>query len=46
MKMSGYEFEIRQPPPLLGEHSQEVFEEWLADTERAAVAPPAIQDNS
>lgn len=31
VKMTGYEFEIRQAPPNLGEHSQEVFKEWLSD---------------
>lgn len=28
--MTRYRFEIRRPPPRLGEHTEEVFEEWLA----------------
>jgi crotonobetainyl-CoA:carnitine CoA-transferase CaiB-like acyl-CoA transferase len=28
--LSGYEFEIFRPPPRLGEHTEEVCEEWLA----------------
>ena len=27
--MSGYAFTVRRPPPMLGEHTGEVFEEWL-----------------
>ena len=27
--MSGYTFEVRRPPPALGAHTAEVFEEWL-----------------
>jgi len=30
--MSGYEFDVRQPPPELGEHTETVFEEWLTST--------------
>ncbi len=29
MKMTGYEFAVYRHPPLLGEHTEEVFAEWL-----------------
>jgi len=29
MKMTGYEFSVYRRPPLLGEHTEEVFAEWL-----------------
>ena len=29
MKISGYEFSVYRDPPLLGEHNDEVFAEWL-----------------
>ncbi len=29
MKMTGYEFTVYRHPPLLGEHTEEVFAEWL-----------------
>ncbi|KKI90495.1 carnitine dehydratase [Bacillus sp. SA1-12] len=29
VKMTGYEFEIYQNPPLIGEHNNEVIKEWL-----------------
>ena len=29
--MSGYTFEVRQPPPALGAHTAEVFEEWIGE---------------
>ncbi len=29
MKMTGYEFSVYRHPPLLGEHTEEVFAEWL-----------------
>ena len=29
MKMTGYEFMVYRRPPLLGEHTEEVFAEWL-----------------
>jgi crotonobetainyl-CoA:carnitine CoA-transferase CaiB-like acyl-CoA transferase len=29
MKMTGYEFSVYRHPPLLGEHTEEVFTEWL-----------------
>ena len=29
MKISGYEFSVYRAPPLLGEHNEEVFAEWL-----------------
>lgn len=28
--MTRYRFEVHRPPPRLGEHTEEVFEEWLA----------------
>lgn len=34
--MTGFEFEIRRPPPALGEHTDEVFGEWLATKEAGA----------
>jgi crotonobetainyl-CoA:carnitine CoA-transferase CaiB-like acyl-CoA transferase len=30
MQISGYEFSVYRAPPLLGEHNEEVFTEWLA----------------
>lgn len=35
VKMTGYEFEITREPPLLGVHTDEVFDEWLATPEPA-----------
>jgi crotonobetainyl-CoA:carnitine CoA-transferase CaiB-like acyl-CoA transferase len=29
MKMTNYEFSVYRHPPLLGEHTEEVFAEWL-----------------
>lgn len=30
VKMTGYEFDIYRKPPAIGEHNEEVMEEWLA----------------
>ena len=32
VRMSGYEFRVRRRPPDLGEHTEEVFSEWIAGT--------------
>ncbi|WP_350494640.1 hypothetical protein [Peribacillus frigoritolerans] len=32
VKMTGYEFEIYRNPPIIGEHNEEVIEEWLHST--------------
>lgn len=38
LSMSRYEFDVHQHPPMLGEHTEEVFEEWLnASSEEPAV---------
>lgn len=29
VRLSGYEFEIHRAPPVLGEHTDEIFSEWL-----------------
>jgi crotonobetainyl-CoA:carnitine CoA-transferase CaiB-like acyl-CoA transferase len=34
MKISGYEFEIYRQPPELGEHNDEVYAEWLKDSDK------------
>ncbi len=39
LKMTGYEFDVRLSPPDLGEHTKEVFEEWISSP--AATAKPA-----
>lgn len=31
LAITGYEFELRLPPPALGEHTEEVLTEWLAE---------------
>jgi crotonobetainyl-CoA:carnitine CoA-transferase CaiB-like acyl-CoA transferase len=31
VRMSGFEFLIRRPPPRLGEHTRDVFAEWLSE---------------
>jgi crotonobetainyl-CoA:carnitine CoA-transferase CaiB-like acyl-CoA transferase len=31
VRMSGFEFQIRRPPPRLGEHTGDVFAEWLSE---------------
>lgn len=38
VKMTGYEFDIRQTPPQLGEHSMQVFEEWLSEDDEPVAA--------
>ena len=30
--MSGYTFEVRRPPPALGAHTAEVFDEWIGES--------------
>jgi crotonobetainyl-CoA:carnitine CoA-transferase CaiB-like acyl-CoA transferase len=30
IEISGYQFEVSRPPPKLGEHTEEVFAEWMA----------------
>ncbi len=40
LKMTGYDFEIRKTPPKLGEHSRQVFEEWLSDGDERAPPVP------
>lgn len=39
VKLSGFDFEVRRPPPLLGEHNAEVFDEWLGG--KPDGSPPA-----
>jgi succinate--hydroxymethylglutarate CoA-transferase len=34
MAIRGHEFEVYRSPPLLGEHTEEVFGEWLEKQER------------
>jgi succinate---hydroxymethylglutarate CoA-transferase len=29
MTVSGHEFSVYRDPPLLGEHNEEVFDQWL-----------------
>lgn len=36
IKLSGHSFEITRPPPRLGEHNSEVFEEWTGKLARTA----------
>ena len=31
VRMSGFEFQIRRGPPRLGEHTRDVFAEWLSE---------------
>jgi len=33
VSMTGYAFDIRRQPPELGEHTEEVFEEWLGSSQ-------------
>ena len=35
--MSGYAFAVRRPPPVLGEHTAEVLEEWLGEPRGSGV---------
>lgn len=32
VQLTGYAFEVRRPVPQLGEHTEEVFDEWLGDS--------------
>lgn len=41
LKMTGYAFEVRLEPPHLGEHTQEVFEEWISPPAATAKAAGA-----
>lgn len=44
VKMTGYEFEIRQTPPELGEHSLQVFEEWLSEHDEPVAAAKGLSN--
>ena len=32
VSMSNYDFNVYRPPPMLGAHTEEVFEEWLSSS--------------